>query len=50
MLGFFRRAVQLPLQCVDAPKLVIDAAFDCARNFFGRIDSAMLKVSFLWLE
>jgi hypothetical protein len=24
-VGFFRRAVQLPLECVDAPKLVIDA-------------------------
>jgi hypothetical protein len=25
LLGFFRRAVQLALQCVDAPKLLIDA-------------------------
>jgi hypothetical protein len=25
LIGLFRRAVQLPLQCVDPPKLVIDA-------------------------
>ena len=44
LVKLFRRAVQLPLQCVDAPKVVINAplrkaASGCAENIFGRIDS-----------